>query len=139
MTGSHIPSNEFRESADPGHGTDTKSTDLPVLNREKLHLVFGDDTDFLHKFLNSFLEICPGYMDEIREAAEAADEERLTASAHRLHSSLESLQADAACKVAAHLETIARAGDLEAVPAVMDELEAEIERLKEILSEEMAS
>ncbi len=135
MTGSNEPS---QPSEGRGENAPDSTGGPSVLNREKLQLIFGDDTEYMYKFLRSFLDICPGYMADVRAAAEAKDAEGLATTAHRLHSALESLQADAACEVAAYLEKLARAGHLESVPEVMKDLEAEIDRLKRVLSKEIS-
>ena len=138
MTGSNTPPQASGPSEQRRKGSPHPTGNPSVLNRERLKLVFGDDTEYMHEFLRSFLDICPGYMDDIRAAVEVGDAEKLATKTHRLHSSLESFQADAACEVAAYLEKIARAGELESVPEVMKDLEAEIDRLKRVLSREIS-
>lgn len=108
-----------------------------VLDRDKLQMIFEEDPEYLKQFFASFLRISPDYMEDVRQAVRDQKHQPLLSSAHRLHSALESLQAPAACAAAAHLEELARSKQLESSHKAFEQLEHEVNRLEQVLREEV--
>jgi CheY-like chemotaxis protein len=104
--------------------------------RTLLDRVGGQET-LLREVIRLFLGEAPRLMRAVRKAAIATDAEELGRAAHSLKGTLASLSASAAAEAAARLENQARSGDLSAVCEVLEELERQVERLRNALSSEV--
>ena len=101
-----------------------------------LALLDGDE-DLWREIVELFLQKCPRLMAEIRDAVEADSGPALERAAHAFKGAVGNFAAEAAGAAALRLEQIARDGDLTRAPTAWQALEAEIERLKSVLSAEI--
>ena len=80
-----------------------------------------------------FLGESAGLLEEIREYVRRGDAEALYRAAHAFKGSVGNFAADAASMAAVRLETIGRAGDMDQAPGALENLEKELDRLREAL------
>jgi two-component system, sensor histidine kinase and response regulator len=95
-------------------------------------LVAGDRDLFL-EIVNVFLDDYPRELTFAREAIAQRSPLELQQHAHHLKGSVCAFGSGPAVKIAAQLEEIGRAGDFEAAPEKLMELERAIERLRAAL------
>ncbi|MCI0887512.1 MAG: response regulator, partial [Chloroflexi bacterium] len=86
-----------------------------------------------------FLERCPGYTRDLREALAGQDAEALASHAHSLKGVLGLFAADPAFELARRLETIGMSGDLTTAEPTLVELESELLRLNEAIQESQST
>jgi PAS domain S-box-containing protein len=95
---------------------------------EALDMV-GGDHDLLATLVESVVDEAPKMMDAIRRALGEGDDNALQSAAHTLKGSIRYFGASAAFEHAFFLERLGRDGRLEEAPAVLSEIEIEMERL----------
>ena len=98
---------------------------------EALLDVVGGSVELFARVREVFARQTPEILAALRDAAAANDREALARHAHKLKGSLSNFPGQNGVSIAARLEATARAGDLERVPAMVDELEAAVARLNE--------
>ncbi len=93
----------------------------------------GEDTAvrLLPRIAQTFLAGQVEPMQRLATAIEAGDGEGVRLAAHRLKGSAASLSAPRARDLARDLEELGRAGDLDAAPALLAALRAEVERIRD--------
>lgn len=132
---------EFAPSADDTKSehsnSESDSTDAPSppINRTALLDLVDGDHEFVKEMADLFLDQCPTYLDDIRQAIDERDAGALERSAHTLKGVVSNLQATPAQKAALRLETLGRAGEWDGVSEAMVTLEREIERLQSALTD----
>jgi PAS domain S-box-containing protein len=94
----------------------------------------GGDKALLRELIDLFLESSPGLLDELRAAAAAGDAARLKRAAHTLKGSVGYFSAPAAVVAAQRLERMGRDGDLTGADEACGQLEAEIDKLRPVLT-----
>jgi CheY-like chemotaxis protein/HPt (histidine-containing phosphotransfer) domain-containing protein len=94
----------------------------------------GGDQELLHDLIAVFLQECPGWLGEIRQAIAWNDAGLLQAGAHKLKGTIMHLGARTAFEPALRLEMMGRERNLAAAAETCASLEAELERLKEALA-----
>jgi CheY-like chemotaxis protein len=92
------------------------------------------DLDLLKELIGLFLEECPRWIAELREAIDAGQANRLRLAAHGLKGAVGNLGAPAVFEAAWQLELIGRHGNLHAAPEAYARLVRELERLRPALT-----
>jgi PAS domain S-box-containing protein len=93
----------------------------------------GGDDKLLREVIAIFLEECPKWMAEIRNAMGCADYATLRRAAHTLKGSLNLLGVPSASAAAMRMESLGRAGTLEGAPDAYAVLEAQLDQLRPAL------
>jgi two-component system, sensor histidine kinase and response regulator len=88
-----------------------------------------DDEELVGTIVDLFVEECPAWLAAVVDAVEAADLERIRASAHSLKGAAGNLSAHSLTAVAGRLESLCREGNLSECNAACAELSAECDRL----------
>lgn len=104
-----------------------------ALNRDKLIQLLDGNPGLIVTIIDSFLDDCPDYMEEIRTAIATGNAEALKQEAHGLKGAAGSIRAAPTSDAAATLEEIGHSGDLEGAEEALETLEHEIDRLTEVL------
>ncbi len=118
---------EFETDATPA------GTGPPVAWDDALRLVGGDEA-LLAMLARRFLGKEDALLGAIRAAVAGADGEALEDAAHKLRGSLGNFAADAAYDWARRLEHLGAAGDLDAAPAALAQLEAQMADVRSALA-----
>ena len=92
---------------------------------------------FLNSLIEQFLQDAPSYLFQIREAVERADPEAVAMTAHAFKGSCQNMGAKPLAHLCSKLEQKGQAGTVEGSVAMLPLLEAEIERVRAALQEEM--
>jgi len=125
----------------PVGGTDA-APDGPAIDRMVLaglrDLQEEGEPDLVGQLIALFFADAAPRLDALREAAARGDAATLLREAHALKGSCASLGARAMTALCAELETLARAGDLTGVPAVLAGLVVEDDRVRAALTTELA-
>ncbi len=95
------------------------------------------DPGFLNSVIEQFLQDAPSHLFRIREAVERADPEAVAMTAHAFKGSCQSMGAKPLAHLCSKLEQKGQAGTIEGSVAMLPRLEAEIERVRAALQEEM--
>jgi PAS domain S-box-containing protein len=106
-----------------------------VLDRAAALERVGGDLQLLKELAGLFLDACPGWLAELREASERRDALGLRRAAHTLKGSAATLGARVAAETAQRLETMGQGNDLAGVEDTYQALVQELERIKPLLSE----
>jgi CheY-like chemotaxis protein len=106
-----------------------------VLDKATLLDRVEGDMELLGDMASMFLQECPRYLLEVRQAVARRDAAALQSSAHTLKGSVGNFAALKAAQAALQLEMMGREGDLAKSEPALRELEVEIERLKPVLEE----
>lgn len=97
------------------------------------------DIEFLGDTVQMLVEEGPALVEKIRAATAAADAAAVGASAHALKGMISNFCAPDAHVSAAEVERLGKAGDLAAVPAAVDALDARLGELIASLKEFLAA
>jgi HPt (histidine-containing phosphotransfer) domain-containing protein len=93
---------------------------------------FDNDREFLKEMLVEFLNYIPERITELTEAVNAGNMERVKVYAHSIKGAVATLSADKSFYIIQSIEHRARSGDLSDVPSLIENLRAEMLRLKDI-------
>jgi HPt (histidine-containing phosphotransfer) domain-containing protein len=122
----------------PSGEGDTAPNDAPadkeILDTDDLADRIGGDQEIVVEILGVFRESCDDSMDEIRQALDAGDPERIERSAHALKGALGNISARAGHRAALKVEKLGESGDVEGARQAFAELERRIEELEQVLS-----
>jgi HPt (histidine-containing phosphotransfer) domain-containing protein len=105
-----------------------------ILDCKTLWERVAGDADLLREIVALFLVDYPERLRELHAALRRQDSSALAEAAHRLKGALGNISANNALVVAQHVEALARAGDVRAVPEAVARLEDELARLTPLLS-----
>jgi CheY-like chemotaxis protein/HPt (histidine-containing phosphotransfer) domain-containing protein len=94
----------------------------------------GGDQELLHDLIGVFLQECPGWLAEVRQAIAWGDAALLQTAAHKLKGTLMHLEARTACEPALRLEVMGREHNLVGAGETCAALEAELGRLQQALA-----
>jgi signal transduction histidine kinase/DNA-binding response OmpR family regulator len=122
------------ESVNQGEFTAAGAIDAAVL--EKFRAMMGEAATEL---VGLFLEDTPNLLADLREAVSQGGAEGLQRAAHTLKSSSASLGAMGLSTLCQELEGMGRAGTLEGAAEKVAQVEAEYERVKDVLEEQTVS
>ena len=89
----------------------------------------GDDPEFVAELIDDFLADAPFQLESLREAATSGDAIRATRAAHTLKGQSRTFGAGELASLCQEAEAAAGAGDLDAVLARLDEIDAEWRRV----------
>jgi PAS domain S-box-containing protein len=106
-----------------------------ALDLVKLLRNVDGDYELLVRLIKVFEKSSPRQLTHVKEAEASGDAEALARASHLIKGSIANFGAAAAVEAAAHLERIAKSGDLSLARAVVATLEYEVNRLRQ----EMAS
>jgi CheY-like chemotaxis protein/HPt (histidine-containing phosphotransfer) domain-containing protein len=95
----------------------------------RLQALSSDDSDFLGELASLYLGDAPARLAAMREAVASGDAETFASAAHALKSSSGNVGATRMRDLASSLETIGKSGTTEGAQAVLDEADAELERV----------
>jgi HPt (histidine-containing phosphotransfer) domain-containing protein len=107
------------------------AADRAVFDREGLLERLGGDEELLTELIGLFVEESQGLLAKVRSAIGEGDTHRIERAAHSLKGSLLNISAPSAAEKAYQLEQVGRGGEIELCPALLVELEAELQRLEE--------
>jgi PAS domain S-box-containing protein len=111
-----------------------EGTTEPVVDWQAALEFVGGDQELLQSVIGVFLQEYPTWLEEVRHAVARGDARLLQGAAHKLKGSMMHLGARAACDPALRLEMMGRQGNLSAAASTCAALEAEMERLKQVLA-----
>ena len=94
------------------------------------------EPDILAELAGMFLDDATHRLEDLREAAEAADTRRVRETAHALKGSSGNLGAKVVAEVCAELEVAGESGDVAALSRLLERLEAELGRVRPALEAE---
>ena len=100
---------------------------------------FGGDEQFFREVAGTLLESSPGWLAEIRAAAEAGDAAKLRIAAHTLKGAVSHFGARAVHEAANDLEQLAKQGNLQSAPALLAKLDRTLAQFKAALQNRLAS
>jgi len=110
----------------------TESSDtVSSFDRNALLDAFDHDMDFLKETIGMLLEDAPPMIEEIREALETGDADRLKRTAHALKGMVGNFQAKTVAQAALALETMGRQGELTDAEEAYETLVGEMDRFTE--------
>jgi HPt (histidine-containing phosphotransfer) domain-containing protein len=102
---------------------------------EELRKSVGGDDEFLAELVDDFLADAPSQVDTLRTAAMSGDADEAKRAAHTLKGTSRTFGAGDLASLCQEAETAANAGDLDAVLARVDGIDAEWSRVRsELLS-----
>ncbi len=113
---------------------ETSYTDVMPVNFDAALYRFDGDRDFMMSMFKEYMEHLPGRLDEIHAALQDGDASRLARLAHNLKGVSLNFSVDAVADIALRLEELGRHEDLTHVPTLVAQLNAEVRRLEEFLS-----
>jgi len=133
-----IPPGEAVIRVDPGKplpspaaGNGQRPLDI---NWEEALVCTGGDRDLMQTMIEVFLQESPRMLEEARKAAAAKDSPRLRRAGHSLKGSCGYFAVPEAYEAALHVERLAEDGDLARASKALDQLSAEIDRLRPALA-----
>jgi PAS domain S-box-containing protein len=112
-----------------------ESAPATAFDRKGLWELLGEDRALFMEVHTLFVQDSEATMVEIRSALADADVERLERAGHRLKGAVANLRAEPAARAAQHLEQVGRDGDLAGAGQAVQDLEAELDRLRTALAE----
>ena len=106
-----------------------------MVDRSQLLELLDGDLDMLKELVDLFWDSCPQLLSEIRDAISSQDAQALTLAALTFKGSVGSFVAKRAFEAALSLEQIGRAGDCSRATEALQDLEAELARLRLVLAD----
>jgi len=107
-----------------------------IFNRTTLLSRLGGDEEFLNKIVNIFIEDTPSHIDMLKESLENNDSVTSRIQAHSIKGSSGTICANAMQQVAIQLEDAISSGDPEHLNTLLDKIEFEFGRLKNVLTQQ---
>lgn len=107
----------------------------PPVDKQALRDLVDNDSAFLKRLIETFLDDCEAYLVALRTAVKEEDPATLQKEAHGLKGAVANLKAEPAQEAARRLEEIGRSGAMEEADRSLDRLETEIDRLRSVLAE----
>ena len=112
-------------------GTSKKAQPLDL---DKALILLGGDRELFGEAVEAFLEDIPRIMDRLQSALQEGDTTQLYSTAHSLKGSASTLCAEPIRFVAQRIEQLGRQGEISDVAALVQELEAEVDRLQKLVT-----
>ncbi len=113
--------------------TDTSSSDTDVLDRDAGLSHMGGDMGLYQDVIRIFLEDAPQQIEKIRGGLASGKVEVVECEAHALKGSAANIGARILSEAALRLETAAEEKRLDEAPVLLEEVKAQLERLKDSL------
>ena len=104
-----------------------------IFDRNALLTHVGGDQSFLRELIVESIAVLPDHLDNIDNAIEEGNAEKLRKAAHKMKGGLRAIYALNAAHLADDLETAAESGDLEKSADIRDELAIVIDETLEEL------
>jgi CheY-like chemotaxis protein/HPt (histidine-containing phosphotransfer) domain-containing protein len=117
--------------------TTPKEPDVPVFDRAGMLVRLMDDLDLARTVAEDFLADMPQQIDALRSYLEAGDARHSERQAHTIKGVAANVGGERLRALASEMEKAAKAGDLNAVKARMTEMEADFDRLKQSMVNEL--
>jgi PAS domain S-box-containing protein len=117
-------------------GETTPEEGPAAIDRAAALRAIDGDTALLADLTRLFLEDCPGRVAELRAAVASGDPAHVQRAAHAIKGSVATFGARLARDLAADLERAGRQARLDDAPALLDALDAELERVSNALRQE---
>jgi len=113
------------------HPKSEKKTREGPIDVDKALERFDGDAEFFREIVAEFLGMLPEQLGTLRAGAQNGDGTTIERAAHTLKGAAANIGAEKVRDTALQLEEIGRAGELSAIEAVLRQLEADLERLKD--------
>jgi two-component system, sensor histidine kinase and response regulator len=123
---------EQRSDGDSGTPEDAPALDLSVLESRRGHQRDGEP-DKLARIVGLFIDDVPIRLDELRQAVERGEAQKLEETAHMLKGGSGYMGAVQMAKICAGIQDLGASGELSRVTELLDELEAEFKRIRPAL------
>ena len=106
-----------------------------IFDAAELTEEYEGDEDLLAEMVNSYFELAPRLMDDLRTAVGRSDTAAVASIAHTLKGGCGNFFAKAAFEAALRLENMGKEGDLSGAEEALQKLRQELERLREALNQ----
>ena len=113
-------------------------TSEPPLDEALLLDNIDNDADMLETLIGLFETTTPDDLATLKRALDAGDAEAMSRAAHKIKGAVGNFAAESARRCAQQLETLGKAGQLDAATPVYVEFEAELKRVDQALRELLA-
>jgi two-component system, sensor histidine kinase and response regulator len=117
---------------DSGTLAETPGLDLTVLESRRGSRSDGEP-DKLARIVGLFIDDVPLRLDELRQAVERGESQTVDETAHMLKGGSGYMGAARMVKICAGIQGLVASGELSRAPELLDELEAEFERIRPAL------
>ena len=129
-----IPNPDQNPPAQNNDGTTGTSEDEPALDLSVLESRRGiqrdGEPDKLARIVGLFIDDVPLRLDELRQAVERGEAQKVEETAHMLKGGSGYMGAVQMAKICAGVQELGASGELSRVPELLDDLEAEFERVR---------
>ena len=126
-----VPESRPRDSA----SAEDARPDTDIFNSEGALAMLDGDTELFGELVKLFMSESVDLLDQIRDAIEQRDANRLERAAHSLKGSAAAFCGESTRAVAQKLEAIGASGELDQAGGLFVELEEELARLTDALAE----
>jgi HPt (histidine-containing phosphotransfer) domain-containing protein len=106
---------------------------LPV-DMSRLEEIAGDDPEFIQELLDTFIESTQELMQPLRDGVAAGDCASVQRESHRLKGSSANIGAGTLQAYSYELEKLGRAGSLDRAAEILQQIEAEFDRVRQFLA-----
>ncbi len=130
------PNEEKLEMKAPSGFPSASSPDDKPVNLETALPRFDNDRQFFASMCSEFVASLPKRINEMQASLNTGDAVTLSRHGHSLKGVSSSFSAGPITRLSAEIEMLGKSGDLSDMSTLIDQLETEIERLKEFLTEE---
>jgi two-component system, sensor histidine kinase and response regulator len=113
---------------------DVTHTTRPGIAEAEILARFDGDVELVRELAGMFLDECPKYLSDIREAINSGNAKGLEHSAHTLKGSVGNFSTKDAHASALQLEILGRLGSIDGAAEILQKLEEQLERFNRILS-----
>jgi two-component system sensor histidine kinase/response regulator len=117
---------------DSGTAEDTPALDLSVLESRRGPQRDGEP-DKLARIVGLFIEDVPLRLDELRQAVERGEAQKVEETAHMLKGGSGYMGAVQMAQICAGIQSLGTSGELSRAPQLLDDLEAEFKRIRHAL------
>ena len=128
-----VPSETKTEPPPQEQPEKTDVTDEEIFNREELTQEYEGDEDLLEEMIDSYFELVPGLLDELKTSIGSGDKDKVSTVAHTLKGGSGNFFAKNAFETALTLEMMGKDGDLTGAEAALLKLETDLVQLKTAL------
>jgi two-component system, sensor histidine kinase and response regulator len=129
---------EHRSDGDAGANEDAPALDLSVLESRRGPQRDGEP-DKLARIVGLFIDDVPLRLDEMRQAVERGEAQKVEETAHMLKGGSGYMGAGQMAKICTGIQGLGASGELSRAPELLDELEAEFKRIRPALEAAVAA
>ncbi len=105
-----------------------------VLDIVTLRSAMADDDELVAEILTVFVSEIPGMLNELRQAADSLDNQKLEHAAHSIKGACANIRAEKARQLALDFEMDARQNQIKDVPAQVATMEAAMEEIHQAIA-----